>query len=448
MLVLLSENCEIDDISNYSNQALTLADKLLQADVTEKVKKYIQTEKGNAYNNLGFMCESQGNPSKAKENYEKSLEAREKAGDQLGMAVSLTTIGAVFKNKGEINTALNYFDKSYKIAEKLNNKNLMALNLDHIGGVYVQQGDATQAWETFKRAVKLNTEANNKSGLAISLNNLGTICVNKKDLTHAIDYYNQSLKIYEELGHTPGINRILFNIGRVYFDKGNLETSMQYCKRCINLSKQLGEKPTLCGIYQQISRTYIKFAETTKNSASQQKNYTLALRYNDSATFISNELGYPESIRNSEEVYSIIYSQTGKYEQAFEHYKKYIAFRDSTINTETRKASVRSQLKNEFEKKEAVIKEQQEKERAVAREKDRFQKIVISSVIIGLLFVAVFAAFIFRNLRVTRLQKTIIEEKQKEIVDSIQYAKRIQNALMPTENYIDSNIKRLKKNRS
>lgn len=43
------------------------------------------------------------------------------------------------------------------------------------------------------------------------------------------------------------------------------------------------------------------------------------------------------------------------------------------------------------------------------------------------------------------LQHQALEEKQKEIIDSITYAKRIQNSLMPTEKYIDGSIKRLKK---
>lgn len=41
-------------------------------------------------------------------------------------------------------------------------------------------------------------------------------------------------------------------------------------------------------------------------------------------------------------------------------------------------------------------------------------------------------------------QKQIIEEKQKEIIDSINYAKRIQNSLLPTDKYIDKTFKRLK----
>ena len=40
-------------------------------------------------------------------------------------------------------------------------------------------------------------------------------------------------------------------------------------------------------------------------------------------------------------------------------------------------------------------------------------------------------------------QKQLIEEKQKEILDSIRYAKRIQQALITNEIYIHKHIKRL-----
>lgn len=42
------------------------------------------------------------------------------------------------------------------------------------------------------------------------------------------------------------------------------------------------------------------------------------------------------------------------------------------------------------------------------------------------------------------LQKQMIETKNKDITDSIVYAQRIQQSLLPTEKYIDKNIERLK----
>ena len=43
------------------------------------------------------------------------------------------------------------------------------------------------------------------------------------------------------------------------------------------------------------------------------------------------------------------------------------------------------------------------------------------------------------------IQKEIIEEKNKDITDSIIYAKRIQQTLLPTEKYIEKNMERLRK---
>ena len=122
-----------------------------------------------------------------------------------------------------------------------------------------------------------------------------------------------------------------------------------------------------------------------------------------------------------------------------------------------------------FEEKEAVAaaehKKELENQEVLASEKGRKQKIVLFFVLGSLFLVLIFAGFIFRSLRITRKQKHVIElqknivetqkqkveqqkhlveEKQKEIIDSITYAKRIQQALLPTEKYIEKTLARLK----
>ena len=80
------------------------------------------------------------------------------------------------------------------------------------------------------------------------------------------------------------------------------------------------------------------------------------------------------------------------------------------------------------------------------------QKMIVWSSSIALVFSIVLGAFIFRAFRqkqkvnlIISKQKELVEEKQREILDSIHYAKRIQQSLLPTEKYIDKNINRLKK---
>ncbi|MCC6837670.1 MAG: hypothetical protein IT234_03925 [Bacteroidia bacterium] len=38
-------------------------------------------------------------------------------------------------------------------------------------------------------------------------------------------------------------------------------------------------------------------------------------------------------------------------------------------------------------------------------------------------------------------QKEVVEQKQKEIIDSIRYSKRIQQSLLPKEKYIEKILK-------
>ena len=86
------------------------------------------------------------------------------------------------------------------------------------------------------------------------------------------------------------------------------------------------------------------------------------------------------------------------------------------------------------------------------------QKIILILVSCILLLFSVFAFFIFRSLTLTRKQKAliemksreteeqkkIIEEKNKDITDSILYARRIQNALMPSDKSMQRHLSRLR----
>ena len=121
-------------------------------------------------------------------------------------------------------------------------------------------------------------------------------------------------------------------------------------------------------------------------------------------------------------------------------------------NVKTRKSGLKKQMLYDFEKKENATKAIQEQKDLIALEELQRQRIVRNSFIGGFLLALFLAIVILRSYRQKRkanieisAQKHIIEEKQKEILDSIRYAKRIQTALITNEKYIDKNLNRLKK---
>lgn len=380
---------------------------------------------------IGFVYRNQGNSSQALNYYNQSLKIEEETGNKKGIAESLNNIGFVYDNQGDIPKALNYYERSLKIQEEIGDKNGTAYSLLNIGFTYSAQHDILKALDHNYRALKLFTEIQDKEGMGHSFNNIASIYYHQANIPKALEYFKKGLKIREELGDNSDIANSLSNLGSIYNKQGDLSQALDYFLKSLYLRKEINEKQGIASSFDHIGAVYLK-----------QKKYDLAHAYADSALVLSKELGFPENLIDAEITLSMIDSASGNYAGAYEHYKQFIIYNDSIANEGTRKASIKSQLKYEYEKKEAVIKEQQEKERIVAEEKDRFQKIVILSVIVGLVLVIVFAFFIFRSLKVTRHQKEIIEEKQKEILDSIYYAKRIQTSLLPTEKYLRKYLNR------
>src|SRR5690606_11840011 len=103
----------------------------------------------------------------------------------------------------------------------------------------------------------------------------------------------------------------------------------------------------------------------------------------------------------------------------------------------------KAELKAEFEKNETIRKAEQEKQEVLMKEENAKQRTILIFVSCFLVLVAFLAVVIFRSLRVNQqknkiitAQKHLVEEKQKEILESITYAKRLQQAILPPQEYI------------
>lgn len=133
---------------------------------------------------------------------------------------------------------------------------------------------------------------------------------------------------------------------------------------------------------------------------------------------------------------------------ALKYYRYYIDARDSLSSDEGKQNIEKLEMRYQFENDKLAMKKDQEKQQALAESEQKNQQLIIIAVSIGLVIVLVLLGFILNRFRITRQQKIIIEkqkllveEKNKEITSSIRYAKRIQQSHLPTEKYIDRNLK-------
>lgn len=171
--------------------------------------------------------------------------------------------------------------------------------------------------------------------------------------------------------------------------------------------------------------------------------------------------------RKIEETISELYEKTGRPQLALDHYRKARILKDSVYSEERNKELTRKEMNYEFDKKVSLARAEQDKKDALQKAEAKKQRLVLMLISSLLLLVLLFAIFIFRALRLTRKQKQliesqkkavdeknllieeqkkIVEEKQKDILDSIHYAKRIQESLLPSDRFISKTLNRLNRN--
>jgi len=406
----------LDTALYYGNTALVLA-------LTLNFKKGI----ANAYMRKGDAYLYQTNYNKALENWLPALKIEEELENKKGMESLLCNIGFIYDTQSNYPKALDYFLKALKVSEETGNKNTIAIILGNIGGIYKSQKDYSKAHEYFFNAFKTAKILGDKRIVAFAISNIGDIYDVKKKYPEAKDYYLKALKMTEEYGDKNKIASCLLALGNVNTKEEDYPKALDYYFKALKLAKAGGDKNIIASTTSLIGLLYIKTGK-----------FKEAEKYLKNAIALEDSIGTLNELRLTEEYLSQLYDTTGRHKDALIHYKKATSIKDTLFSQEKNKDITRKEMNFEFDKKEAVTK-------AITEEKSQRQKIITWSIAFGLFLVAVFAGFVFRSLRVTRKQKKIIEvksketedqkkiieEKQKEILDSINYAKRIQLAMLP-----------------
>ncbi|MBK7183760.1 MAG: SpoIIE family protein phosphatase [Bacteroidetes bacterium] len=152
---------------------------------------------------------------------------------------------------------------------------------------------------------------------------------------------------------------------------------------------------------------------------------------------VSIEHDYQLSIGTSYYLLAKAYSLKRDFSQAFTYLEKYSIITDSIYNEKNSRSINEMSAKYESDKKELMI-GSLEKDKALSNEKLEQEKKFKIYLIVFCLMVAGFAFFLFRsNVEKKKTNNELshaykeIETKNKEIQDSINYAKRIQEAMLP-----------------
>ena len=377
----------------------------------------------------------------------RKLNFKEKKFFTIALAEALNCIGVVHQEKGNYPEALENYFASLKIKEKIQDKTGIAIAYNNIGNIYSAQKNKTEALKNYFASLKISEQIKDTLGIAISYNNLGTVYTDQGNYTQAMKYFFASLKMKEILHDSLGMAWSNNNIGNIFYKLGNYPEAIKHCMASLKTHEQIGNKEGMAFAFNNLGNIALTQGKKKEARSWYEKGLHFSQQVNSKHVIGINHLGLARAD-----------SALGNYKSALENYRAYYVYRDSLINEENAKKGIQQQMQYEFNKKEAAAKAAQEKKDLLARaeqekkdeinaaEKKR-QFIVILLVSCVLAIVIVFAFFIFRSLKITRKQKIIIEEqkhlveeKHKEITDSINYAERIQKSFLATQTQLSENL--------
>jgi tetratricopeptide (TPR) repeat protein len=394
---------------------------------------------GRTFSNIAKIYYSTSDYPKALDYYLKGLIISEGAGDKINVGRALGSIANVYFNQSDYPKALEYYFKGLKISEELGDKSQLGYAFSNIAGVFRDQADFPKALEYYFKSLKISEEVGNKILVGSILGNIAIVYYNKGDYPKALEYYFKSLRISEEVGGKLQMGIALCNIGIVYDKQANYPKALEYYFKGLKISEEISDNL-------QIGRTLGAIGISYLNAGK----YKEAELYLKKALVISQSIGAGILEKEHQQTLTTLYEKTNRPALALQHYKKFIALRDSIYSLENSKKLMRSEMDRDYEKKTQELKFEQDKKDIQANEEKEKQKIITYSVSAGLVLVLILVFFVFRgyrqkqkdNLIITQ-QKHEVEESKKEIIDSIHYAKRIQSALMPSVKQIEKNLNRL-----
>ena len=305
---------------------------------------------------------------------------------ETGLAVCLNFLARVYEGYGNYEYGLNYAQKALKEAKKIEYFEGEGDILSNLGLIYSRLSDFDRALEMYKQSLTIREKLGNSKAIASSLNLTARAFSLKGDYQEALEYYQKSLDLRTKENDISGLPWSHLGIASLKEKTGDLKGAVYHYKESLKLNKSFGEKRLEVQCLLGLGRIY-----------TEQKKKEEGLDWLQRALELGEELKAKPLLFEIHKALGEFFEKTNDFGKALEHYKLYQKIEKEVLSTESQ-----NRLKNQ----QIAFATEQSK-----REAEIYQ---------------------LKNVELKQAYEEI-EEKNREITDSIRYALRIQEAVLPQE---------------
>jgi len=356
-----------------------------------------------------------------------------RVGDSLLLSNIYNSKAVVYKERGEYAKALNTYLLAIDICEDARDSFSLARLYQNAGNVYRNLKEPHKARELLDHALRIRMRQGDSSLIAQVYINYGTVFRELKQNDSAEIIYMKALGILRRHGNHREVGIVLNNVGNLYADRKLYPEAMEYYRQAVVIRKKLGDRSGLATTYNNMCGTLLDMGDPKA-----------ALAYLDTCIPIAESTEQKPLMIECYKNYAKVSVQLKDFESAYNYYVRFKTLEDSVFSEKSTRHINELSAQYQTEQQANRILAQQ----AVIEGQQQFN--VFMGVVAVL--VLVLLLFLYGNYRNKKkintelerkndtlaLQNAIIEEKNRNITHSITYARRIQEAMMPSEEEVRS----------
>ncbi|MBI3133950.1 MAG: tetratricopeptide repeat protein [Bacteroidetes bacterium] len=318
--------------------------------------------------------------------------------DTSGLARIYNALGLIFKQQQDYDKALEYYGKSLEQVRRITDGTMESGVYSNIGSVYQEKKWYDSALVYHHLALNIRLKNQDYMGLGTSYGNLGLIFLDEQNFDSAFYYTNLALENFEKVHFTSGEEQCYSSLGYIWQKKGNHQKAILAYKKAEEYARKANFLPDLMGITKGLAISYLELK-----------------KYKEASDYLMKHLELKDSLEITQQL-----KEVQKLEMEFEYQQKQLA--DSLKLIE----------------KEKLAALETEKQRQINEEQAARFRVYTGAGIAVLVLILSVVFILYRSNQkqkqfneIIAEQKAVVEDKNKEITDSINYAKRIQEAILP-----------------
>ncbi len=365
-------------------------DNNLATDFYEKALVIARAEKNEIYEakiyyKIGDTHQLAGNYHKSLEYFLKSLELYEEIGDDYNIAICYIDIGNTNRKMKSFENAIKYYHDAIKIGKKIDAKFIIAYAHNNLANAQTGLGLLDEALGNYQKALKIYEEINNYEKQTGVIANIGIL-------------YSDQAKLEDDIA----------------LKQAKLNDAIEYLERSKKMSATLGDKSLEADLLFYLADINLLIADSYSREIDKRASYELAIEQAEESLMIAREINIIPYQINVYKVLYKASIEIGREEDALYYFEKYDKLKDSLHSQQKNFAVKDIEIKYQVERKEAenkILLEQEAKDKEIIKNRN----ILTIFIATGLLLVLVVALVLYRLNNNKKKANAILINKNTEI---------------------------------